>query len=67
MDLGYVTEDTVRLMIQKAGSHEKKMAQVISGEVVEELVEEKKEETKAPEPKKEETVDASAGLASMFG
>lgn len=64
--IGYVTKETVRIMIQTAGAHEKKLARIISGEV-EEIVEEKIEE-KAPEEKKEEEkVDASAGLASLFG
>lgn len=79
LEISYVTEDTVKLMIQKAGSYEKKLVQVISGKVVKEIVapegvpseegKEKKEETKkdAPDEKKEETVDASAGLSSMFG
>lgn len=66
--IGYVTNETVRIMIQKASSHEKKLARIISGETEEIVeVEEKKEENAPEEKKEEEKVDASVGLASLFG
>jgi large subunit ribosomal protein L10 len=65
--IGYVTNETIKIMIQTAGAHEKKLARIISGEV-EEVVEEEKKDENAPEEKKEEEkVDASVGLASLFG
>lgn len=69
VSIGYVCNDTVRVMIQTAGAHEKRLSRIISGEP-EEIPEEKPAEEKkdAPEEKKEEEkVDASAGLASLFG
>ena len=69
LEIGYVTQDTVKLMISKAGSEEKRLVRVISGEPEEETpVEETKEESpkeneKAEEPK----ADATAGLAGLFG
>ncbi len=67
MEIGYVCVDTAKLMVQKAGSQEKRLIRVISGEA-EEVVEEKVEETPKEETKKEEPkVDAAAGLGALFG
>lgn len=64
-EIGYICEETTKLMIQKAASHENKLTRVINGEV-EEVIEEKKEE--APkEEKKEEKAPAAAGLGALFG
>lgn len=67
VEIGYISEDTITFMIGKAGSHEKKLVKVISGELeVEEApADEKKEEVK--EEKEEPKVDATAGLAGLFG
>jgi len=65
LEIGYVTQDTVKLMIQRAGAYEKRLIRIINGEP-EEVIEEVKEST--PEPKKEEPkVDAAAGLGALFG
>ncbi len=71
--IGYVTNETVKIMIQTAGAHEKRLARIISGEP-EEAVEESPSESSAEKedetPKKEkeeEKADAGAGLASLFG
>jgi large subunit ribosomal protein L10 len=68
--IGYVTSETIKIMIQKASAYERKLTRIISGEP-EEIVEEKPTEEKKDEtPKKEkeeEKPDGSAGLASLFG
>jgi len=69
--IGYASEDTIKLLLAKAITQEKKLTRVITGEpepVVESVVEktlkdEVKEEKKEDKPK----VDAGAGLASLFG
>jgi len=66
MEIGYVCSETVKLMLQKAGSQEKKLIRVITGEP-EEVVETQVEEIKE-EPKKEEKAESSAeGLGALFG
>ncbi len=66
--IGYITTDTVKVMIQKAGSHEKKLVRIINGELEEVApIEEEKVETPKEEKKEEPKVDAGAGLASLFG
>ena len=64
--IGYMTSETVRLMICKAASEEKRLIRIISGEP-EEVVEEVKEEAPKEEVKEEPKVDAAAGLAGLFG
>ncbi len=67
VEIGYLTQETVKVMIQKAGSHEKRLIKVISGEPdeVPAPVEEKKD---IPQEKKEEKPgNAAEGLASLFG
>jgi large subunit ribosomal protein L10 len=67
---GYVTSETIKIMIKKASAYERKLTRIISGEP-EEIIEEKPAEEKRDEtPKKEkeeEKPDGSAGLASLFG
>lgn len=64
--IGYITSETVKLMLGKAASEEKRLIRVISGEP-EEVVEEVKEEAPKEEVKEEPKVDAAAGLAGLFG
>jgi large subunit ribosomal protein L10 len=66
MGIGYVCADTLRLMIQKAASQEKRLMKIISGENEETPVQEEVSEAKE-EKKEEPQVDAGAGLASLFG
>lgn len=70
LEIGYVTEETVKLMVSKAAGQEKRLIRVISGEPEEEAApaEEPKEETKdAPKEEKKEEGESAAGLASLFG
>jgi large subunit ribosomal protein L10 len=71
VEIGYVCNDSVKIMIQKAGAHEKRLSRVISGEpeeVVESVSESSEKEDETPKiEKEEEKADASAGLASLFG
>jgi len=69
VEIGYITEETVKVMIRKAASEERKLIRVITGEPEGEVasVEEVKEETQVEEKKEEPKADASAGLASLFG
>jgi large subunit ribosomal protein L10 len=64
--IGYITQETIRIMIGKASAEEKRLIKVISGEP-EELAEEKTDAPteQAKEEKKPE--DATAGLAGLFG
>jgi large subunit ribosomal protein L10 len=69
VEIGYISEDTIKFMISKAGAQEKKLIRVITGEpepvVAEEPAAEKKD---APEEKKEEEkAPAAAGLGALFG
>ncbi|MCA9488022.1 MAG: 50S ribosomal protein L10 [Nanoarchaeota archaeon] len=67
--IGYVTQETLRIMIGKASAEERKLIRIITGEpepVAEEKAEEQtppKEESKKEEPK----ADAGAGLSALFG
>lgn len=68
VEIGYITEDTVKVMVRKAGTEERKLIRIISGEP--EVVE-NEEETKTSqeeELKKEEKKENNTeGLASLFG
>ena len=68
VSIGLVNSETVKIMIQKAGSHEAKLTRVINGEPEEVVAAptEVQEETPKEETKEEEKVDATAGLASLF-
>ena len=66
VEIGYVSNDTISYLLQKAGRHANKVNRIMTGEpepvaVVEEVKEVKEE--KKEEPK----VDASAGLGALFG
>ncbi|MBT4376377.1 50S ribosomal protein L10 [archaeon] len=80
MEIGYTTGETVKLMVQKAGSYEKKLVRVINGdpqggassstspeEVAPEEVKEEIAQDTPTEKKEEPKADAGAGLASLFG
>jgi large subunit ribosomal protein L10 len=64
LNIGYISNDTIKFMIMKAGNQAKRINRIMTGEpeVVETATEESKEEVKE-EPK----VDAAAGLAGLFG
>src|SRR3989339_905575 len=64
VNVGYYSDQTIKLMVQKAARQERRLIRVISGEPEEVVqVAEEPKEVKKEEPK----VDASAGLASLFG
>jgi large subunit ribosomal protein L10 len=70
IEIGYISKDTIKPMIAKAVAYEKKLIRVITGEPEEEVQEiskEIKEDAPKEKTKEEEKVDASAGLASLFG
>lgn len=65
VNISYFTGETVPLMIQKAGAHEKRMIKIITGEPDEVAAPTTHE---VPQPKKEEVkVNPAEGLASLFG
>jgi large subunit ribosomal protein L10 len=68
VEIGYISEDTIKSMISKAAAYERKLIRVITGEPEEiiEVPQEKTQENVPQEEKKEEEVDATAGLASLF-
>lgn len=68
----YTCKETISLLLAKAASHERRLNKIISGEQDEpEVVEQTEESGEKTEDKKEETkkeeVDATAGLAGLFG
>ena len=69
VDIGYVNSETLDFLLGKAVAHEKVITRTVTGEPDPEPVAaapvetQTQEETKQEEPK----VDASAGLASLFG
>ena len=68
VDIGYNTEEIIKIKIGKAVSQEKKLIRVINGEAEEEVVVEEKEvEAPKEEKKEEEKAPAGEGLASLFG
>ncbi len=68
-DIGYICQETLKIMIQKAGAYEKKLIRVITGEPEpEQVVEEKpKEEAPKEEPKEEKKEATAEGLGALFG
>jgi large subunit ribosomal protein L10 len=64
--IGYITEETVRLMIGKASMEEKRLIRVISGEP-EDIVEEKTDAPKEQAKEEKNPEDTTAGLAGLFG
>ncbi len=70
VDIGYISTDTIKVMIGKAGRQARKINKIMTGEPDEEIVaetstEEAKEEKK--EEKEEPKADAGAGLSALFG
>lgn len=66
VSIGYFNSETIPHLIRKAGSHERRLIKVITGEPDEVIVHEEKKEI--PHEKKEEKpVNAAEGLASLFG
>jgi large subunit ribosomal protein L10 len=64
--IGYITEETVRLMIGKASMEEKRLIRVILGEP-EDIVEEKTDAPKEQAKEEKKPEDTTAGLAGLFG
>lgn len=63
---GYVCKETVKIMVAKAASQEKRIMRIISGEP--EVVEEKVEVQEIKEePKEEKKESSAAGLGALFG
>jgi large subunit ribosomal protein L10 len=74
VSIGYLSKDTVKIMIQKASAQANKIQRIMTGEpepiqTSEPVQEEKKEEKSKEKNKSEEekAADAGAGLASLFG
>ncbi|MCK5149893.1 50S ribosomal protein L10 [Candidatus Pacearchaeota archaeon] len=70
VDRIYTCEDTIRFLLGKANSQANKINRIMTGEPepTAEVVQESSEQTETPKEKKEETkVDATAGLAGLFG
>lgn len=68
VSIGFVNNETIKIMISRAAAHERRINRIISGEPEEiQIVEEKKEETQPEEKKEEAKTDGGAGLASLFG
>ena len=67
LNIGYYSNETVPLLIQKACAHERRLIRILTGEPEEVAapIEEKKEEI--PQDKKEEKTDNTEGFASLFG
>jgi len=65
VSIGQFNSQTIPLLIRKAGSHERRLIKVISGEPDEIIVQ--KEETHIPSKKEEKPVNPTEGLASLFG
>lgn len=64
--IGYTSEDTIKYLLMKAGAQAKRINRIMTGEPEEVAVgaaESNAEENKKEEPK----VDATAGLAGLFG
>jgi len=69
LEIGYVTGETVKLMVIKAGQQEAKLIRTINGEPEPEVVVEEAESKDNPKEnaKEEPKVDAAAGLGALFG
>ncbi len=68
LEIGYVTEETAKLMVSKAAGQERRLIRVINGEPEEVVapVEDAKEVPKE-EPKEEKKEAAAEGLGALFG
>ena len=68
VQIGCVNEDTIKVMINKAVSHERRLIKIITGEPDEPIIEAPKEEEKKEEIKQEEEkAPAAEGLSALFG
>jgi len=67
LKIGYVTGETVKLMIQKAGAQEAKLIRTINGEPEPEVVLAVEEDNPKEDAKEEEKAPAAAGLGALFG
>jgi large subunit ribosomal protein L10 len=66
VSINYISQDTIRLLLQKAARQEKRLIKVITGEPDEEPVVLEQTQTTHKADKKEEKVDGASGLASLF-
>ena len=64
--IGCVNDQTIKLMISKAVSQERRLDRIMSGEP-EEIIAPAPVEEKKEEPKEEKKESSAAGLASLFG
>ena len=71
LSVGYISSDTIKMMIRTAGAHANKLNRVISGEPEEETAPSENTEsestTKQEDKEKEAAVDPGAGLSALFG
>lgn len=69
VSIGYLSKDTIGLMLQKAEAQAKKINRIFTGEPegITETLTENIEETPKEETKEEPKAPAAAGLASLFG
>jgi len=68
VSIGYISDDTIKFMISKAGAQAAKINRIMTGEPEPEVVEEKPaEEIQETKSKEEEKAPAAAGLGALFG
>ncbi|NCN51684.1 50S ribosomal protein L10 [archaeon] len=67
VSIGQYNSQTIPILVQKAGSHERRLIKVISGEPDEVILEAPKTEEIPQEKKEEKQVNPTEGLASLFG
>jgi len=64
--IGYTSKDTIRFLLSKAISHERRLKKIITGEN-EEVIGQNTEEIKQETPAEEKKESSAEGLASLFG
>ncbi len=70
VEIGYISKDTIKFMIGKAGAYANKINRIMTGEpepVVESQPAEEKQTQTEIKPKEEEKAPAAAGLGALFG
>lgn len=69
VEIGYISNDTIKFMIGKAGAHAKKVNRIVTGEPEEVSVPEapNKETKEGAKEEKKEEAPAAAGLGALFG
>ncbi len=68
VEIGYISEDTIKVMIGKAGAQANKINRIMTGEPEPEVVTEAPvEETPKEEPKEEKKEAVAEGLGALFG